>query len=58
VQIGEEQRMKKGIREGETEVGGDGVCVVVHWVNHLNEKPFRPLYIFKHVLKNNFVLFI
>jgi hypothetical protein len=23
-----------------------------------NEKPFGPLYIFKHVLKNNFVLFI
>ena len=24
------------------------VCVVVHLVNHLNEKkPFRPLYIFK-----------
>ena len=34
------------------------VCVVVHVVNHLNKKPFRPLYIFKHVLKNNFVLFI
>ena len=28
------------------------VCVVVHLVNHLSKKPFRPLYIFKHVLKN------
>jgi hypothetical protein len=27
------------------------VCVVVHLVNHLNKKPFRPFYIFKHVLK-------
>jgi hypothetical protein len=34
------------------------VCVVVHLVNHLSKKSFRPLYIFKHVLKNNFVLFI
>jgi len=23
------------------------VCVVVHLVNHLSKKPFRPLYIFK-----------
>ena len=23
-----------------------------------NKKPFRPLYIFKHMLKNNFILFI
>ena len=48
--------MKKGIREGERLVVM--VCVVVHLVNHLNKKPFRPLYIFKHVLNNNFVLFI
>jgi hypothetical protein len=35
------------------------VCVVVNLVNHLNEKkPFRPLYIFKQMLENNFVLFI
>jgi hypothetical protein len=34
------------------------VCVVVHLVDHLNKKPFRPLYIFKHVQKNNCVLFI
>jgi hypothetical protein len=29
------------------------VCVVVHLVNHLNKKPFRPLYIFKHVIARN-----
>ena len=35
------------------------VCVVVRLVKHLNDKkPFSPLYIFKHVLKNNFGLFI
>jgi hypothetical protein len=50
----EEQRMKKGIREGERERLVVMVCVVVHLVNHLNKKPFRPLYIFKHVLKNSF----
>jgi hypothetical protein len=51
-------RMKKGIRGGEREGLVVMVCVVVHLVNHLNKKPFRPLYIFKRVLKNNFVLFI
>jgi hypothetical protein len=35
------------------------VCAVVLLVNHLdNKEPFRHLYIFKHVLKNNFVMFI
>ena len=34
-----------------------GVCGC-SFGEHLNKKPFRPLYIFKHVLKNNFVLFI
>jgi hypothetical protein len=50
--------MKKGIREGERERLVVMVFVVVHLVNHLSKKPFRPLYIFKHVLKNKFVLFI
>jgi hypothetical protein len=48
-------------RERERERGGGMVvmvCVVAHLVNHLSKKPFRPLYIFKHVHKNNFVLFI
>ena len=40
--------------------GGWGcVCVVVSLVKHVdNKKPFRSFYIFKHVLKNTFVLFI
>jgi len=39
--------MKKGMRE---RVGGDGVfnCSLGELLN--NKKPFRPLYIFKHVL--------
>ena len=36
--------------ERERERLAEMVCVVVHLVNHLNKKPFRPLYIFKHVL--------
>jgi hypothetical protein len=44
--------MKKGIGEGEREVGGDGVCGCSF------DEPLKHLYIFKHVLKNNFVLFI
>jgi len=44
-------------KEWERWVGGDGV--VVHWVNHLDDKkPFRPLYILKHLLKNDFMVFI
>jgi hypothetical protein len=35
-------------------MGERNESVVVHLVNHLNKKPFRPLYIFKHVLKNNY----
>ena len=43
----------------EKEVGVGCVCVFVLLVKHLdNKKPFRPLYILKHVLKNNFVLII
>ena len=38
-------------KELEREIGKERlvvmVCVVVHLVNHLNKKPFRPLYIFK-----------
>jgi hypothetical protein len=37
--------------------GGD-VCDCCFGEQLDNKKPFRPLYIFKHMLKNNFVLFI
>jgi len=49
-------RMKRGTRE--MEVVGDGVCDCSLGELLNNKKPFRPVYIFKHVLKNNFVLFI
>ena len=51
------ERRKELEREREREVDGDGVCGC-SFGEPLNKKPFRPLYIFKHVLKNNFVLFI
>ena len=35
----------------------DQILPEVHGIT-LSKKPFRPLYIFKHVLKSNFVLFI
>ena len=43
--------MKKGMRE---RVSGDDVydCCFGELLD--NKKPFRPLYIFKHMLKNNF----
>jgi hypothetical protein len=47
--------MKKGMRE---RVSGDDVCDCCFGEQLDNTKPFRPLYIFKHMLKNNFVLFI
>ena len=47
--------MKKGMRE---RVSGGDVCDCSFDELLDNEKPFGPLYIFKHVLKNNFVLFI
>ena len=51
------ERRKELEREREREVGGDGVrgC---SFGKPLKQENFRPLYIFKHVLKNNFVLFI
>jgi hypothetical protein len=51
-------RERRNERERERERLVVMVCVVVHLVNHLSKNPFRPLYIFKHVHKNNFVLFI
>ena len=43
--------MKKGMRE---RVSGDDVCDCCCFGEQLdNKKPFRPLYIFKHMLKNN-----
>ena len=47
--------MKKEMRE---RVSGDGVCDCSLGELPDNKKPSRPLYIFKHVLDNNFVLFI
>jgi hypothetical protein len=44
-------RERRKERERERERLVVMVCVVVHLVNHLNKKPFRPLYIFNHVLK-------
>jgi hypothetical protein len=46
--------MKKGMRE---RVSGDDVCDCCFGEQLDNKKPFRPLNIFKHMLKNNFVLF-
>ena len=47
--------MKKGMRE---RVSGGDVCDCCFGEQLDNKKPFRPLYIFKHMLKNYFVLFI
>ena len=47
--------MKKGMRE---RVNDDGVCDCSFGELLDNKKPFCPLYILKHVLKTNFVLFI
>ena len=47
--------MKKGMRKG---VSGDDVCDCCFGELLDIKKPFGPLYIFKHMLKNNFVLFI
>ena len=47
--------MKKGMRE---RVSGDDVCDCSFGELLDNKKPFRPFHIFKHMLKNNFVLFI
>ena len=47
--------MKKGMRE---KVSGDDVCDCCFGEQLDNKKPFRPLYIFKHMLKNNFVVFL
>ena len=47
--------MKKGMRES---VSGDDVCDCCFGEQLDNKKPFRPLYMFKHILKNNYVLFI
>ena len=47
--------MKKGMGE---RVSGDGVRDCCFGEQLDNKKPFRPLYIFKHMLKNNFVLFM
>ena len=47
--------MKKGMRE---RVSGDDVCDCSFGELLDTKKPFRPLYIFKHMPKNNFVLFI
>jgi hypothetical protein len=43
-------------KECERGVSGDDVCDC-SFGELLDKKPFGPLYIFKHVLKNNFVLF-
>ena len=45
-------------KEWERGVSGDDVCDCSFGEQLDNKKPFRPLYIFKHMLKNNFVLFI
>jgi hypothetical protein len=44
--------MKKGMRE---RVNGGDVCDCCFGEQLDSMKPFRPLYIFKHMLKNNFV---
>jgi hypothetical protein len=48
--------MKTGMRER----GWSWWCVRLFswWTIQDNKKPFRPLYIFKHVLKNSFILFV
>jgi hypothetical protein len=45
--------MKKGMRES---VSGDDVCDCCFGEQLDNKKPFRPLYMFKHILKNSYVL--
>ena len=52
--------MKKGMgeRERERERDGGGGVWDCSFGELLDTKPFRPLYIFNHVLKNNFVLYI
>ena len=45
-------------KEWERGSSGDDVCDCSFGEPLDNKKPFRPLYIFKHMLKNNFVLFI
>jgi hypothetical protein len=45
-------------REWERDVSGDDVCDCSFGELLDNMKPFWSLYIFKHVLENNFVLFI
>jgi hypothetical protein len=47
--------MKKGMRE---RVSGDDVCDCSVGELLDNKKPFRPIYIFKHMLKNNYVLYL
>jgi hypothetical protein len=47
--------MKKGMRE---RVSGDDVCVCSVGELLDNKKPFRPIYIFKHMLKNNCLIFV
>ena len=47
--------MKKGMRE---RVSGGDVCDCCVGEQLDNKKPFRPLYIFKHMPKYNCVLFI
>ena len=47
--------MKKGMRET---VNGDDVCDCCFGEQLDNKKSLRPLYIVKHMLENNFVLFI
>jgi hypothetical protein len=44
--------MKKGMRE--RGVNGDDACNCCFGELLDNNKPFRPLYIFKHVLKNKY----
>ena len=47
--------MKKGMRERERVSGGD-VCDCCFGEQLDKKKPFRPLYIFKHMLKDNFLI--
>ena len=47
--------MKKGMRE---RVNGGDVCDCCFGEQLDNKKPFRPLYVFKNMLKNNFVLLL
>jgi hypothetical protein len=47
--------MKKGMRE---RVNGGDVCDCCFGEQLDNKKPFRSLYIFKNMFKNNFVLLL